>query len=527
MVEQKPVCVNDNIFSDSAELVKRLSEINIEGTPISEYLKFKEISLWELVVPFLAVCSFPSAFSHAHQQYNILNSFKHIFHKKLKPYLKNIRDFTRNFSIKKRNLNKFFLNADKEKKKRALFLVFEPRHYKEIYTPLKEILSEKDIEIKTIGSKYRAAQEKFVREDLLFVEDFYSSDISEQIKKNKKEISTRLKKAKKVLWAKIRDIYPDIWSYFEDELNNFFIWEFSSLIKQIAVADEVINRINPNIIVGGDDCDPRARIYFLIGRNKEIPKLLIQQGFASDKSVEWLFLSVDKAAIFGNYIKRCLEKIGVDSKKLVITGQPRFDNLVKTATERENICSKYSINSKNKIILFTSQPNHPGAFSGESERRKAIETVYNLINGVKDAVLIVKPHPDEKIQYHQSLNLSLHSGKIVLSDKCADIHELIKACDLLITFHSTTALEAMIANKPVLIINLYGNSMTQYVESGAALQAFSENDAISKINNIFNNKDLRRELENKRKYFITEHAYNLDGKASERVINLMLNMMNN
>ncbi|MDD5687497.1 MAG: CDP-glycerol glycerophosphotransferase family protein [Elusimicrobia bacterium] len=512
----------DKYFNDSAELIKSLNEIKIEGITITEYLKFKEVSLWELMVPFLACCSFPSAFSQANQEFNIINSCKHLFHKKIKPYLKCIRDFVRDINDKKNMVE--YENMDK--KKNALFLVFEPRHYKEIYSPLKEILVKRDIGIRTICSKYRAAQEKFAKEDTLFIEDFYNMDMANQVKKNNKEISVKLKKVKTILVSKIKNTYPGIWNYFRDELDSIFIWEFSSLIKQITIAHEVIDKIKPDIIAGGDDCDPRARIYFLIGRNRKTPTLLIQQGYASDNAFEWLFLSVDKAAIFGNYTKQCLEKIGVKKEKLVISGQPRFDSLVKITNEREIVCNKYNIQSKNKIILFTSQPNHPGAFSSETVRRNAIETVYSLIDNITDAVLIVKPHPDEKMQYHRSLKLKNNTGKIILVDRRDNLYELIKACDLLITFFSTTAIEAMISNKPVLIVNLF-NRWTPYVESGAALQACSGNEAVSVINDIFSNNGIRQELENKRKKFVVEHAYNLDGNASGRVVDLMFEMMKN
>jgi len=263
-----------------------------------------------------------------------------------------------------------------------------------------------------------------------------------------------------------------------------------------------------------------------MAKAKNIPTLLVQQGVAAANAVEWLFLSVDKAAIFGNYTKQLLEKLGVEAKKLVITGQPRFDHLVQNSyvDTKEKLTRDLGIPIGQRIVLFTSQPNAPAAFFSEAVRRKAIETIYRLAAELKDAVLVVKPHPDEKPEFHQHLERELKLSNVFITPKRSNTQELIKACDILITFHSTTALEAILASKPVIIANFFGNDKIFYVESQAAVEACSEKEVLEKIEAALHDSKTKERLKAGRERFVTEHIYNADGGAGQRLINLMREM---
>jgi 3-deoxy-D-manno-octulosonic-acid transferase len=87
---------------------------------------------------------------------------------------------------------------------------------------------------------------------------------------------------------------------------------------------------------------------------------------------------------------------------------------------------------------------------------------------------------------------------------------------------STTALEAMILDKPVIIVDFIKNPFpTPYTESGAAIGVYKEEDLAPTIEKVLHNQKVQKELKNNRKQFVYEHAYKIDGQASKRVVDLI------
>ena len=99
-------------------------------------------------------------------------------------------------------------------------------------------------------------------------------------------------------------------------------------------------------------------------------------------------------------------------------------------------------------------------------------------------------------------------------------------CQLLITKYSTTALEAMIINKPVVVINLSGQpTPVPYAEEGAALGVYRYEDIEQAILNALYDEETRGRLKTGRYQFVRNWAGEPDGKASQRIVTLMKEMV--
>jgi len=284
--------------------------------------------------------------------------------------------------------------------------------------------------------------------------------------------------------------------------------------------------LKPDIIIGADDCDERARVYFLIGRQKKIPTLHIQYGVASATAVNWKFMSTDKAAIFDKNTYQVLTKMGLKGENLLIAGNPRFDRLIRKENTGSEIFRQLKINPDYKFVLFASQPNVADAFLSERFRREMIASVYHLVNSLKNTYLIVKPHPDENVKFHYYLKSKIKSDSIILVERDFNIQDLILACDLMMTFHSTTILEALIADKPVICIDFYNKfRFNDYVKKGVAIGVSSKGEIAPAINNVINNEAIRAKLRLARKNFLQYLPHK--GRASEEIANLIFQMIKN
>jgi CDP-glycerol glycerophosphotransferase (TagB/SpsB family) len=115
------------------------------------------------------------------------------------------------------------------------------------------------------------------------------------------------------------------------------------------------------------------------------------------------------------------------------------------------------------------------------------------------------------------------SFKPIIVGKEVNTYELLNACDLAITKWSTTGLEAIALNKPLLILNLGGEpDRVEYVKEGVALGVYNEKDLTPTIEKSL--KDDSELAKNRGKY-LEKYLYKIDGKATERVVNLIGEMI--
>ena len=116
----------------------------------------------------------------------------------------------------------------------------------------------------------------------------------------------------------------------------------------------------------------------------------------------------------------------------------------------------------------------------------------------------------------------------MIVDRKIDILPLIKACDVLVTFFSTAALQALYAGKPVINVDFPDSGgLKLYSQSGATWVAHSANEIVTHILNLTNENREAEILskEDKRNKFLHQMAYSSDGQATERVLKVALNML--
>lgn len=315
------------------------------------------------------------------------------------------------------------------------------------------------------------------------------------------------------------------------KVKNELVWlfwrEFVRLIPQLALAEHMLSRHRPALVISADDADPRCRIYSLLARAAGIPTLLVQQGLSFSYYPEWRFLSHDRVAAMGDRSFGDLTSQGVDPKRVVVTGHPGFDTFAATDPDiADKIRNDLGIPYEHRLILFASQPSYVGAFDQSQKRTAMIKAVVKVVGSMKDATLVIKPHPSEKRK-----ELAALVGKaqgVILVDGAASVVPLIKACDVFITFFSTTALQALYAGKPVITIDIPGSGGRQlYSDSQATWVARSPEELTEHVANLLsvNKGEYATVKEVARDHFLREMVCLPDGKASERVLGLVVDLL--
>lgn len=186
------------------------------------------------------------------------------------------------------------------------------------------------------------------------------------------------------------------------------------------------------------DTHPGARRFFFL------------QGIVPDIPPMRTKLDVDHAIIGSTvdlpYVLRC----GIEQSQISITGYPDYDHyaLLDKQTCRQEVDARVPGARGRRLVVFTSQYRTAG-FSDEA-RLKNFEEFLETARKLPDALFIAKLHPRM-----ESVPLLELPPNVVL-EQHTDTPRLIKAADALVTFWSTTALEAVLLGTPLVQLNATG-----------------------------------------------------------------------
>lgn len=233
-------------------------------------------------------------------------------------------------------------------------------------------------------------------------------------------------------------------------------------------------------------------------------------------------------AVTGEYTKEMLVSQGLDASKIVVIGQPRWDELVTQHpnSNTEKVTNTLRLNPAKRIILLTTQPLVESNMWTKEDRELFITTIINTVARIEGYTLIIKLHPRDTRDAYEEI---IHHHN--LKDKCIlyqneNLHALLRSCDVLLTHICTTALEAMILKKPVIAVDFkYPTKGTPYVDAGAAIGVDKTDLLLEAIQTVLSEGTQKRQMEVERDRFVRHCAYLQDGKASERAARLIMQLI--
>jgi UDP-N-acetylglucosamine 2-epimerase len=92
----------------------------------------------------------------------------------------------------------------------------------------------------------------------------------------------------------------------------------------------------------------------------------------------------------------------------------------------------------------------------------------------------------------------------------------------MITRVSTAAIEAVAMNKPVIVLNLSGEpDPVEYVKEGVAYGVYNRDNLEQAILKLLEEDSLSKS----REQYIKKYLYKIDGKATERVVDIIKDLV--
>lgn len=328
-----------------------------------------------------------------------------------------------------------------------------------------------------------------------------------------------------------RFVYKDIaiWDLVEGKLCQMFTQRFPRALRLIIQVKEFHRHKKIEAVVLRADGRETEKTIIMIAEKLNIPTLYVTHGVLTQSDGHDI-LFCTKTAIWGQADFARYVSLGNSPDKLVITGSPKYDEIYtrSQSISKEFIYTKLQLDNKKDFIILATQPIVKfSAYNTDDRNEILLRNVLSAVSGIADIQLVVKLHPFEDYTMYKRVLKETNSKDVVLV-KDIDILSLINASVCLLTFSSTVALEAMILEKPVIIINLgkkkYGRL---FAEKGAALEVYQPEDIRPAIDRILEDQELNKLLESGRKKTVSYYIDKLDGNSSQRVVDLVNKMSGN
>ena len=314
----------------------------------------------------------------------------------------------------------------------------------------------------------------------------------------------------------------------EQYFDMFFKYDVFQAVLYIELMKRAIEITKAKAIVVMCEYCIFGKAAIIAGKIQGVPTIAIQHGIITPTHSGYIFNKEDKdeiilpdiTCVYGQYHHDLLTKDSIyEPEQVIVTGQPRYDILhhIDKIYSKKRFLEKYEITPEHKLVLWTTQSHG----LSDEENTKNLMAMFKATQNLKNTTLIIKQHPGERKKHTQKIKQYLTNYKInaVMVPKSSNIYEQIFVCDLLITKHSTTAMEAVALNKPVIVLSLIDSTdYAGYVEEGIARGVYKEEDLTTTIEELLQDDSY---LAKNRDKYINKYMDNIDGKASERVVDII------
>ena len=424
------------------------------------------------------------------------------------------------------------LQPDPKNKKNILLVSFDPLQYEEMLMEFKK----KNINFLLLNLRKPAITNK---KSLNIIKNSKAKivDLSKFTKYAKSDILATQKRLEVV----IQDIFKDELSFEKHFfVDKFSFWpsiknsfrkicesRFTESIQRIYLLNQLFAKFDISKILQWAEVGQEEKECILVGKKFNVPSFMLQHGRYQNSKTWDKFspflgrfptpLLSDKQIVWGEITKEYALSYDHLATDVLVSGSPRHDKFFNSSSLN---------NKKSGIILLATVGNHyisaaSCTTSSQIKYDEYIKEVYKITKSLPGKKLIVKPHPSPVLT-KLAENLINEVDPSIRIIKNVELHKLINDCEVLITFNnSTTTLDAISMNKPVISLQTDSYTMEDDVVKAEAILSISEiKDCENGIKKILYDNDFRKDLMTKSNLFLQKYMKN-QGYASKSIVNIL------
>lgn len=284
------------------------------------------------------------------------------------------------------------------------------------------------------------------------------------------------------------------------------------------------------VVVYGDEMGP-MKAAVMTANSLGLATVTIDHGIGSSIPY-WLGANSQHVVTWGRAGMEGWLRFGVDRAKIITIGEPSFDNLTERAlrTSRRRVLCKLGFDPAKKTVLFASQPY--GTFCAifsQLDPERDIMAMFKAAGELPEYQFVLKFHYsyDGEFQTELARRLGQRNVRLLphkeMSRLGIDIHGLIIACDVCITSSSTVGVEALLLDRPLIVLNVTGKrDLASYASRGPAVGVYSAEHLAPAIRAILEGGKGDPLAEARRREYLAEEVVNFTrGDAGAKVAELI------
>jgi hypothetical protein len=321
-------------------------------------------------------------------------------------------------------------------------------------------------------------------------------------------------------------IWDEIKGFFEEILYEPHIPYYMTLIDSLEIYFAT-NR--PRAVFVPYETGPYALAIISLCKKFKIKTIGVQHGYIYDGNPMYVFGKYinneksdsfpfpDEMLLFGKSAKNILKKCSYPDERLNDFGNPAFFNLetMKKSFDKKKLFEKYNIPINSKVILFTSGKLQK--FYTAHGKYDYDEQIWHKLIQISqknnDLFIILKPHPqEENVTVYKEIMKNI-SNVIITQDS---ISELIQTADIVISVFSSTMIDALCFNKPVIKIKFANEKNSIFDLTDVVIETKLEKLS-NEINKILTDKNYQKSVSNSIKEFVKEQ-YGIPEQNISRII---------
>ncbi len=283
--------------------------------------------------------------------------------------------------------------------------------------------------------------------------------------------------------------------------------------------NKILSNSNYKYVMIGNDITSDGKLLSILSNRKNIRSGSIQHGSMNRVNPINGYSRVNDFFVFGKTSARELVYLGISKDNVAVSGWPMQQQFKNNLTKAK---SAKSVVRGADILVCLSGPGHSVS---ETLHNTIIELIARLQREL-DLDVIVKLHPKDKKEYYSTLleNKTTIYDNTSLLEMSSSLLELFTKVNCTITVASTAALESLLAETPVVTIDIDKSfNDVDYIQDGLTFHSTNYTELKQQFEKISNgNKsDLWYEMKNKiedyyHKYF--DENYNPSGYIANKIL---------
>ena len=293
-------------------------------------------------------------------------------------------------------------------------------------------------------------------------------------------------------------------------------WIFRNLVVSHAMSESfrtLLEEWEPSCVISTSDYWPFEFQLFSQARRLGIPNAMIQHGELNDV-ISWPTYA-ETFLVWGSVFQEKLLKLGAPAERLRVCGMPSADVLF---NRTQNLLSKAANSSPPVCLLFS----HAHERREEPILFKAFATFLKQVIELMPRVRwIIRLHPGEDESFYHEIGIVGHP-QVQIQPRNISLEDAVAEADVTCTIRSTAGLQAMILQRPLVIIDIVPNTecAVWWPLNGGGLAAKTPKDFEVHCSRLTGNSEFRASTLNSQREFI-DRAFANKGRATSSVVDYL------